>query len=47
MLLALNDLHADMEYVMVDSTIMRVHQDGSNPKGGQGAVMQWESLKEV
>ena len=24
-----------MKYIMVDSTIMRMHQDGSNPKGGQ------------
>jgi len=27
--------YQDSEYLMVDSTIMRIHQDGSNPKGGQ------------
>ena len=26
---------SDCEYVMIDSSIMRVHQDGSNPRGGQ------------
>ena len=35
MLKALNEIYTDEEYIMVDSTIMRVHQDGSNPKGGQ------------
>ena len=35
MLTALNDLYSDDEYLMIDSSIMRIHQDGSNPKGGQ------------
>ena len=34
-LTTLRELYSDNEYVMVDSTIMRVHQGGSNPKGGQ------------
>ena len=34
-LASLSEIHADDEYIMVDSTIMRIHQDGSNPKGGQ------------
>lgn len=32
---SLSQIYCDEEYIMVDSTIMRVHQDGSNPKGGQ------------
>ncbi len=32
---ALNEVYTDKEYITVDSTIMRVHQDGSNPKGRQ------------
>lgn len=35
LLIRLNDLYTDNEYLMIDSTIMRIHQDGSNPKGGQ------------
>jgi len=34
---ALEELYlefSDCEYVMIDSSIMRVHQNGSNPKGG-------------
>lgn len=34
---AFAQLWADEEWVMVDATIMRVHQDGSGPKGGQEA----------
>ena len=34
-LMSLNQEHTDDEYIMIDSSIMRVHQDGSNPKGGQ------------
>lgn len=35
LLVTFHELFSDDEYVMIDSTIMRVHQDGSNPKGGQ------------
>jgi len=31
----LNEAFSDEEYLMIDSTIMRIHQDGSNPRGGQ------------
>lgn len=33
----LRESSADCEYTMVDSTIMRVHQDASGPGGGQDA----------
>lgn len=32
---SLQEEFSDREYIMIDSSIMRVHQDGSNPQGGQ------------